>query len=784
MKKAKFFAVLGVALSLSFAGAGIAACQFVRPGYQITINESLSVELTVGEEVDFTKYFFVTDRNGDPVTVTEDMLDLSQADTSLPGTFTVKISCGGKTQEIKFTVMPKKTDDDEGGSTKPSDPVDDPDTPVDELSAVIKKYADMSKWSFAVDYAETYDGDTFNETYEYSGYNVKNVYIGYDDNYDEATYTDYISFNPSTNKHTFYAQSGSTYETYAEGTDDYEYCFAYLRLVDLTKLGEVTFMKSGSKYTLNNAGTDAQKLLGIYQYEDPYEDGTFYTVDWTELDLYISNGDISKIEATLDDETTCVFTFSKHGSVSFTLPNGQGGNQGGNQGGTDDPTDPNMMEKQVYNSNTFDNERLQDKMAKDKSANGLPSIGLPSTGNYHALVVPVQFKGDTITSTQMENLKKAFNGTPADTGWQSVNSYYKTSSNGTLDITFDIQTTVYNAKNSSSYYESKGDYATTILKEVLTYYEDRLDLTQYDYNNDGMIDAVYLIYSAPIDYEYANFYWAFTTWYFGEETYDDCGAYYYFFASVDFIYENTAKDTGSGEDKIDGLKINAETFIHETGHLLGLDDYYDTDLKKGSNEGLGGADMMDYNIGDQNVYSKIMLGWLDATVVNETTTITIQASAQVPSAIPSALLIPLDFDNSYFSEYLLIDLYAATGLNEMHAGLQDTYLYGGAKYGVRIYHVSSSIENPYAEDGYGSFTDCNNSVTSNALIKLVEADGDKKFSSNQDGIAEADDLWKAGDIFSKKFPSYARNDGKTVNFDIEIVSVSSTSATITVTFKN
>ena len=778
MKKAKFFAVLGVALSLSFAGAGIAACQFVRPGYQITINESLSVELTVGEEVDFTKYFFVTDRNGDPVTVTEDMLDLSQADTSLPGTFTVKISCGGKTQEIKFTVMPKKTDDDEGGTTKPNDPVDDPDTPVDELSAVIKKYADMSKWSFAVDFKEELNGESYEEHYEYLGYNVL---YAYEDDFGDCT--DYLAYDPATDSYTYYWDFGDgDYEAVPENDEFFDELYYDMYLIDPYSLGDFEFTQSGNKYSAKDPIAAGNKFIGEF-----YDDNGTYS--WVSFDVYLSNGWISKIVAVLNDGDTMTFTFSKQGSVSFTLPNGQGGNQGGNQGGTDDPTDPNMMEKQVYNSNTFDNERLQDKMAKDKSANGLPSIGLPSTGNYHALVVPVQFKGDTITSTQMENLKKAFNGTPADTGWQSVNSYYKTSSNGTLDITFDIQTTVYNAKNSSSYYESKGDYATTILKEVLTYYEDRLDLTQYDYNNDGYIDAVYLIYSAPVSYDpnEGDYYWAYVSWAEDSTRYDGLYSNYFLFAGFDFMDESTSRQKSSLNADypiIPNLKINASTFIHETGHLLGLDDYYDTDPTKGSNEGVGGADMMDYNIGDHGVYSKIMLGWLDATVVNETTTITIQASAMTPSATPSVLLIPLDFDNSYFSEYLLIDLYAATGLNEMHAGLEDTYLYGGSEFGVRIYHVSSSIENPYAEDGYGSFTDCNNSVTSNALIKLVEADGDKKFSSNRNGIAEADDLWKAGDVFSKKFPSYARNDGKTVNFDIEIVSVSSTSATITVTFKN
>ena len=440
------------------------------------------------------------------------------------------------------------------------------------------------------------------------------------------------------------------------------------------------------------------------------------------------------------------------------------------------------MEKQNYNPSTFDHDNLQDKMLKVDGA-----IGLPSTGNVDALVIPVQFKGDTITQTQLNNLETAFNGTSEETGWESVSSYYNKASYGTLNLSFDIQD-VYQAKNNSSYYERYSykytqdghTYTKTgeevILEEALAYYENRIDLNKYDTNGDGCIDAVYLIYSASVDYRNADFYWAYVTWYYQDTKYDGLDAYFYLFAGFDFMDESTSRDPGSGYDKIDGLKINAATFIHETGHLLGLDDYYDYEETKGSNEGLGAADMMDYTVGDHNVYTKTMLGWMEPTIVNSTQTVTIKSS----QSNPSALLIPLNFDNSYFCEYLMIDLYSAQGLNALHASMSNSYLYDGADYGVRIYHVSSSINDPYNND-YGSFTDCNNSTTDKALIKLVEADGETKFKSSK-GYAAASDLWQTGGKLSKKFSSYKRNDGKAVNFDIEFVSVSASSATIKITF--
>ena len=312
---------------------------------------------------------------------------------------------------------------------------------------------------------------------------------------------------------------------------------------------------------------------------------------------------------------------------------------------------------------------------------------------------------------------------------------------------------------------------------MLKYYESRLDLTKYDYNKDGTLDAVYLIYSADVDYDEAEFFWAYVTWNYDETKYDGKDAFYYMFTGLGFMKESVNGGyTNDYYPEISGLKVNASTYIHETGHLLGLDDYYDYEENLGCNEGLGGADMMDATVGDQNVYSKTMLGWLDPQIVTSTKTVTIQSS----QAKGDAILVPLKFNNSYFCEYLLIDLYSAQGLNALHASMDNSYLYDGAKYGVRIYHVSSWINDPFNND-FGSFTDYNNSSTDIALIKLVEADGTTKFS-NSNGWASSTDLWQTGGKLSAKFQNYKTNDGKSLNFDIKMDSVSATQATITITY--
>ncbi|MDE7440198.1 MAG: bacterial Ig-like domain-containing protein, partial [Clostridia bacterium] len=717
----------------------------------VSVNSSKSTVIHVDDEVDYTQYFIITDASGS-VTVTNAMLDLSKVDVSKEGTFTVTATYKEISATATFTVVAKGTDI----TTTPA-----------TLAEVLAKYTDSTKWNFAVNALEVDDSgeyEDYEEYCEYLGNNVLRTYL--DDNNKECT--GYMEYDAAGDVYYCYlANSDGTFTKYDQTSDEFSEFYGYSYIIDISSIASYTFLQATDYYMATNPSEVGNAILGEY---DGYS--------WTSFNIYVENGNISKIVTVLDGGSngsyTRTYTFSKHGSVNFTLPDATGSTT---------PTIPTgTMEKQVYNPDTFDNERLQAKQGAE-GADG--AIGLPSIGTYNALVIPVQFKNEStsnqITQAKLNKLNLAFNGTETDTGWESVKTYYQKASYGALNLTFDIQP-VYNASNDASYYETyKEEYVENgetytrtgdelVLTEALAYYESRLDLTKYDTNGDGCIDAVYLIYSHSVDYDNADFYWAYVTWYYGENQYDGLDAFYYMFTGFDFMDEDL--------DKFDGMIINAETYIHETGHLLGLDDYYDYDSSRGSNEGLGGADMMDYNKGDHGVYSKIMLNWLTPTIVTTTQTITISSS----QAVGDAILVPLKFNNSYFCEYLLIDLYSAEGLNKLASEMDNSILYGGASYGVRIYHVSSWIDNPYSDTNYGSFTNYNNSTSSISLIKLIEADGYTKFSDTS-GEASQTDLWQAGQSLSEVFPQYMTNDAKLLNFDISIDSVSADSATITITYK-
>lgn len=656
-----------------------------------------------------------------------------------------------------------------------------------DLSDVFANYSDYDKWNFKLTF--TADAEDEEVASEYA-YTLIYFYDGYDFYYTDLddSFIDYVIYTDTTILYYFDNEDG-THTILTEGSADFEDYYGGVDFVDLTKLGDYEFVKNGDHYSAKVPSTAGNVILG------EYEGCTYLT-----FDLYIANGKITKIVATQqDDSLNTTFTYtvelSNYGTVTVDVSDldVDDSTGGDSTGGGSTPTE--TMPSQKYDETKHeDNENLlfnaQNKYYQDE--NYFASTGLNPQGKYEVLVIPVEFFDDKFEDQELIDLESVFNN-KANTGWESVSSYYNTSSYGKLDLTFNITQKV-TLDRSYQYFDNGQDYGGDILKLALDALDGTIDFSKYDYNNDGFIDGIYIIYSAPIDYGTDAYYWAYVTSYSEglddpEDTtkFDGKYPYTYLFASIDFMYESIeTSEEDNYNTPIAGLKLNATTYIHETGHMLGLDDYYDYEDKMGSNQGLGGADMMDYTVGDHNAYSKLMLGWVKPTVITSTTTITISSFESSGQFI----MILLDYNGSYFSEYLIIDLYTATGLNALHAGVNGSLLYynsndTGAAFGARIYHVDSTIDTPYNDDDYWSFTDNNNSTTDDPLIKLVEADGDKNFESdiyNGSAYASENDLWQTGDVFSEIQPNYTRHDGKLVNFDISFDSVTADGATITITF--
>ncbi len=398
------------------------------------------------------------------------------------------------------------------------------------------------------------------------------------------------------------------------------------------------------------------------------------------------------------------------------------------------------------------------------------SVGMPSTGNVNVLVFPLSFKNQEVPTNYKSTIEKGFNGTSEETGWESLKTYYQKASYGKLNI----QATVMDAYNTNDNYNRSQNYDSALdidyLHEALAYYDSQIDYSDYDANNDGYIDCIYLVYLAP--YNSTNddsLWWAFTSKDEEPTKYDNKTTDFYMFFSYEFFNEAFIYGETTKQDKY--ININSQTVIHETGHALGLDDYYDYDASNGPIGGIGGGDMMDYNVGDHNAYSKTILGWVTPTIVqNKNYTATLNSFG----ASGDAIIVAKEWNNSYFGEYYIIDFYTCDGLNAAAKGTSGLF----AVNGIRIYHIDSTLKT--TKDSIWEMTQFDNSYTAHKLIKLIEADGGNDIESDSlyetGGYSEDSDLFQAND--SIRLTWYDGTFATTIKVD----SITSTNATISISF--
>src|SRR5690554_1707989 len=72
--------------------------------YEIVINDDAPTSYLVGDEVDFKKYFVITDSLGNNVTVLDEMVDSTDVNLSEAGSYVVKINYEGVERQVTITV--------------------------------------------------------------------------------------------------------------------------------------------------------------------------------------------------------------------------------------------------------------------------------------------------------------------------------------------------------------------------------------------------------------------------------------------------------------------------------------------------------------------------------------------------------------------------------------------------------------------------------------------------------------------------------------------------------
>ncbi len=415
----------------------------------------------------------------------------------------------------------------------------------------------------------------------------------------------------------------------------------------------------------------------------------------------------------------------------------------------------------VYEDNkTYIKPNIKASELKEKAKSFDLTGGLPSIGEPKVLVIPVEFTDYPATDTMQKDLEIAFFGTSMQTGWESLYSYYYKSSYGKLSITGTV-TEPFNTGKASIDYKSD-DFDYEILKAALEYYDTQINYDEYDTDKDGYIDSIYLIYTKEYDLTGKTNWWAYTYQYFTEtnEYYDNVEADFYSIMSYQFLFDDL-------QDK--KVKYNCETIIHETGHLLGLDDYYDYEENNGPNGGIGGGDMMDYNVGDHNAYSKALLGWINPYLLTGKT-ITIDLNGFASSG--DAIMICKNWNGTFYDEYFIIDFYTPTGVNEMVKGNSGLFSISG----IRIYHINATLNTYENATSIWEMTKYNNSNSLRRLITLIEADGRNDIDDL--GYSENSDLFGVNDIYDNAKWFNNTNAG----FTLKVNTIDESKANITITF--
>lgn len=368
--------------------------------------------------------------------------------------------------------------------------------------------------------------------------------------------------------------------------------------------------------------------------------------------------------------------------------------------------------------------------------------GLPPSGDVRILVVPICFK-DCRPSKNTDTLFAQFFGNPT-TGFpfDSLAGYYRRSSYSTLRITGDVQPWYGEPVTRSSIKSTRAAVAGLIQKALRTADSRGVDFSRYDANGDGRVDNIVFVWTGPVG-KRGSIWWSFNANFPG-------------FAGQQLTLDG--KSIGNFTwvwEK--GTTSMVRTVCHETGHALGLPDYYDTDKAKGPSGGVGGLDVMDDNIGDHNCFSKLLLGWAEPQFVHlgEDRTVTLRSSSATPDAL---VVFPRTSGDSPFSEFFMVQ-------NRTRTSNDDDPKTPGE--GLLIWHVDATLNS--AGNGFAY----NNGSTSHKLLRLIEADGLEEI--DQGRPANAGDYFLAGDTIGPETqPNLQLYDGSASDLNISCESVAGT----------
>ena len=250
----------------------------------------------------------------------------------------------------------------------------------------------------------------------------------------------------------------------------------------------------------------------------------------------------------------------------------------------------------------------------------------PHTGSPKAIVILAQFSNlnftvkarkafDQYLNSMDENLKNF--GHHENRNHASVKKYFSDMSNGQFTPQFDVYGPV-TLPQTMEYYgagNSRFERYHDLVTDACTLMDDSLDFSQYDSNNDGNVDLVYVIYAGygenmapalPVLWPKAFPHGGMQK---DGKTIGICGISNELagYPGIESLFKNIKPITGIG------------LFCHEFSHCLGLPDFYNTvSTTAQDNQGMEDWSLMDNGIYGDNgftppaytAWEREAMGWM------------------------------------------------------------------------------------------------------------------------------------------------------------------------------
>ena len=314
--------------------------------------------------------------------------------------------------------------------------------------------------------------------------------------------------------------------------------------------------------------------------------------------------------------------------------------------------------------------------------NGLLSGRRVSTGRIRGLTVLVEFQ-DVRTSITRQDVEEMVNGPnfTRNGNFCSARDYFLLVSNNKLDYTNVVVGPVRLSRNQQFYVNN-----SLVPEAMALVVQTGIDLTQFDSQNEGIIDAVNFLYAGQSRYEKEL--WPHNS--FREMQFGNMRTNFYLLTGLG----NNANDLSIG------------TFCHENGHLLcRFPDMYDYGNRDGDgveSAGIGSYCLMGAGNHLNNgrtpapvcSYLRELAGWCD-------TTIDLSQPGQ-KQAVHGAYGTLMKYPTDKINEYFLVENRSKIGL--------DQHLPSS---GLAVYHCDTNGSNEFQEG----------SSTRHYQCALLQADG-------------------------------------------------------------